>query len=94
MKVTIVVLTLLSLVGCTALQRRPEALTVQACGAYGVALSTAVQMRALGKLNAATIDKITAIDQKVTPICTQKTASSADIQAVLSAVSQVQELAK
>ena len=43
---------------------------VQACSAYGVAFSAALQMHIDGKLNLAQVNQVTILDSQITPICT------------------------
>lgn len=62
-----------SLAGCATTaqpQDGPQVTYVQACAAYGVAFSTALQLREAGRLNRAQIDQVTLLDSQVTPICT------------------------
>lgn len=59
----------LCLASCATTQSTQVAY-VQACGAYSAAFSTAVSLRAAGKLSQADIDAITLMDTTVTPICT------------------------
>lgn len=64
-------LCVLSLCACTTLATQSNQVTyVQACGSYGLAFQTALQLRLAGKLNQTQIDKITVIDNAITPICT------------------------
>lgn len=54
----------------TASTQQVQVQYVQACAAYGVAFNTALQLRQAGKLNQTQIDRITALDNQITPICT------------------------
>ncbi len=65
-----------------------QTLFVQACTAYGTAFSAALQLRMAGKLNQTQINRITALDAQVSPICTgpMPTALNAQTQVVTDAV--------
>jgi hypothetical protein len=71
---SLLLITVLALAGCaTAPNTDPRAAQLQyaeACGAYGVAFATALQLRVAGKLNQSQITQITLVDSQITPICT------------------------
>lgn len=93
MKIIILAFALL-LAGCANMQQAPQMTTVAACGAYYVALESAVQLRSQNKLTPAQIAKITAIDNQVTPICHAPTPDAAQAQAVITAMTQLQGVTK
>lgn len=76
MKIALSLIAILSLAGCaTAPNADPRAAQLQyaeACGAYGAAFATALQLRVAGKLSKSQIDQITLVDSQITPICTGK----------------------
>jgi hypothetical protein len=51
---------------------------VQACTAYGAAFEGALQLRIAGKLSAAQVDQVSALDAQITPICTGPLPADAD----------------
>ena len=59
----------LALTAC-ATPQQTQTTFVQACGAYNVALNSAVQLRISGKLSPSEIDSVTLVDQTVFPLCT------------------------
>jgi hypothetical protein len=71
---SLLLIAVLALTGCvTAPNADPKAAQLQyadACGAYGVAFATALQLRTAGKLSQSQISQITLVDSQVTPICT------------------------
>jgi hypothetical protein len=60
------------LTGCATTSQAPatQVAYTQACAAYGVAFSGALEMRRAGKLTKAQIDQVTLLASQITPICT------------------------
>ena len=69
MKRFLIVAISLALFAC-ATPQQTQTTFVQACGAYNVALNSAVQLRLSGKLSPSEIDSVTLVDQTVFPLCT------------------------
>ena len=71
MKTIIGLVCVFCLCACTTIATQNNQVTfVQACGSYGLAFQTALQLRIAGKLSESQIEQITKIDNFVTPICT------------------------
>ncbi len=64
----------------------------QACVGYGAAFSTAVELRAAGKLSPTEINQITLISNQVTPICDAKTIPSDPTVALTEVTAAVAQL--
>ena len=102
MKKLILFTAILSLSGC-ALSPAANTQTVaaqtqftQACGAYGVAFATALQLREAGQLSPAQIADVSRNDQLITPLCTgpMPTNATAATTEVMAAVTTLAVLSK
>ena len=70
MKIFLASLMALALAACATTTPQAQTQYVQACAAYGAALTTAATLRKDGKLTAAQIAQVSLVDQQITPICT------------------------
>lgn len=70
MKIILASTLALALGACATTTPQAQTQYVQACAAYGAALTTAATLRKDGKLTAAEIAQISLVDQQITPICT------------------------
>ena len=68
----------LALAGCATppSPKQTEVAFLAGCSSYGVALTGAVQLRQMGKLNQVQISNLNTVMQQITPLCTQKTIPS------------------
>ena len=91
MKTTLVSILALTLGACATTTPQAQTQYVQACAAYGAALTTAATLRKDGKLTPAQIAQVSLVDQQITPICTgplpaNPTAQTQQITAALTAL--------
>lgn len=98
MKLIIMAISTMALTGCATAPGQIAAQTqfTQACGAYGVAFATALQLREAGQLSPAQIADVSQNDQIITPLCTgpMPTNAAAATTEVMAAVTTLAVISK
>lgn len=93
-------ITIISLAGCAATPSTPQQSQLsyaEACGAYGAAFATALQLRIAGKLSQSQISQISLVDSQITPICTgaipaNPTEAAAKVTAAITSIATIEAL--